>query len=432
MFRGFVLPSPRLVTAVLRWLLVAGFLAPAAGCTSFHGRGVQYQIEPQYAVGDAQFLRSVGQLVGPPIVGGNHVTGLINGDQIFSALLEAIRGAKKSINLETYIYWSGTVGEQFADALVERAKAGVQVHVLLDWIGSRRIDSHLLDRMRKAGVEVQKYNPLVWYNLARINHRDHRKLLIIDGTIGFIGGAGVADIWLGNADSPTHWRDSHFRLEGPAVAQMQAAFLDNWMKTTANVLDGNDYFPELKPAGQHLAQVFKSSPREGTESVRLMYLLSIGAARRSIRLSAPYFVPGKLTTEQLVDARRRGVSVEILVPGARTDTPIVRHASRSKWGPLLKAGVRIFEYQPTMYHCKMMIVDDVWTSVGSANFDSRSFRLNDESNMNVLAADFAAEQLRIFEEDKKRSREVTYEEWKNRPAGKRLLEWLATPFLPHL
>ena len=418
-----------------RLVPVGSLLAAAAllsGCTNFHGRGIQYQLQPQYGVTDAQFLRSMGQLVGPEIVGGNRVTSLVNGDQIFPAMLEAIRSAKKTINLESYIYWSGEVGRHFTDALTERARSGVRVHVLLDWIGSRKIDSELLKRMRAAGVDVQKYNPLVWYNLARLNHRDHRKLLIVDGTVGFIGGAGVADIWLGHADSPAHWRDTHFRLAGPAVGQMQAAFMDNWMKTTANVLDGSDYFPELPPTGDHFAQVVKSSPREGTESVRLMYLISIAAARKSIRLSMPYFVPGTLTTQQLLDARKRGVTVEIIVPGARTDTPIVRHASRSKWGPLLAAGVKIYEYQPTMYHCKMMIVDDVWVSVGSANFDSRSFRLNDESNLNVLSRDFAAEQVRLFEQDKQQAREVSYRNWQRRSLGKRLLEILTAPFHSHL
>ncbi len=422
--------SPVVYLAVPSVILV---LAAGGGCsTSYHGRGIQYQIEPKYSVQDPQFFRSMGQLLGPPIVAGNRISGLVNGDQIFPAMLEAIRGAKESINLETYIYWSGEVGEQFADALAERARAGVQVHVLLDSVGSRRLDSRSLNRMRDGGVEVRRYNPLVWYNLARINHRDHRKLLIVDGKVGFTGGAGVADIWLGHADSPTHWRDSQFRLEGPAVAQMQAAFMDNWMKTSDTVLDGISFFPELEPVGSDYAQVFKSSPREGTESVRLMYLLSIAAARKNIRLSSAYFIPGELITEQLVEACKRGVNVEIIVPGSKTDSTLVRHASRSKWGPLFKAGVRIYEYQPTMYHCKLMIVDDLWVSVGSANIDSRSFRLNDEANLNVLAASFAAEQTRLFEEDKKRSREVRFEDWKHRSFGTRLMELLTSPFHPHL
>ena len=374
----------------------------------------------------------MGHLVGPGILASNRVTVLVNGDQIFPAMLEAIRGAKKTITLETYIYWSGTVGEQFAEALAERARAGVKVHVLVDWIGSRKVDSSHLEVMRNAGVEVEKYNPLIWYNLARLNHRDHRKLLIVDGKVGFIGGAGLADIWLGNADSPGRWRDSQFRLEGPAVGQMQAVFMDNWMKTSARVLDGSDFFPELAPAGDQYGQVFKSSPREGTESVRLMYLLTIAAARKSIRLSVSYFVPGDLTTHELVEACRRGVKIEIIVPGSKFDTPIVRYASRGRWGPLLRAGVKIYEYQPAMYHCKIMIMDDVWVSVGSANFDNRSFRLNDEANLNVFSEKFAAEQMRIFEEDKKQSRQVTYDDWQNRSLWNRIMETLLAPFRAQL
>ncbi len=408
------------------WLL---FLAAAmSGCSSFHGRGIQYQLPHRYAVKDPQFLRSMGSLVGAGIVASNRVSALINGEQIFPAMLEAIRRAQRSITLETYIYWSGGVGRQFAEALAERAQAGVKVHVLIDWIGSRKVDRRDLELMRRAGVEVEKYNPLVWFNLARLNHRDHRKLLIVDGQVGFIGGAGLADIWQGNADQPGHWRDTQFRLEGPAVGQMQAAFMDNWMKTTGRVLDGDEYFPELQPTGNHFAQVFVSSPRDGTETVRLMYLLAIAAAQKNLRLSASYFVPGALTTEELVDACQRGVRVEIIVPGSKIDVPIARYASRSKWGPLLKAGVKIYEYEPTMYHCKVMIVDDVWVTVGSANFDNRSFRLNDEANLNIYSAAFATELARVFEEDKSKSHEVTYDEWKKRPLYKKCLEKLLAPF----
>lgn len=420
----------RLQVFRLGWCLLLAMAA--TGCSTFHGRGIQYQIDHQYTVHDPQFLRAMGQLVGPGIVAGNRVTALINGARIFPAMLDAVRGAQKSIDLETYIYWSGDIGQKFAEALAERARAGVKVHVLIDWVGSRKVDSHDLQVMRDAGVDVKKYNPLVWFNLARLNHRDHRKLLIVDGRIGFIGGAGLADIWQGDADAPKRWRDTQFRLEGPAVGQMQAAFMDNWMKTTGRVLDTGDYFPELQPAGDDLAQVFFSSPRDGTESVRLMYLLAIAAAKKNIRLSASYFVPGALTSEELVDASKRGVNVEIVVPGAETDVPIARYASRSKWGPLLKAGVKIYEYEPTMYHCKVMIVDDVWVTVGSANFDNRSFRLNDEANLNVYSPGFAAEQARIFEEDKNKAKLINYKEWKKRGLCTKLLERILAPFRSQL
>lgn len=419
-------------TAVFRLVPAVICLLGATGCTNFYGRGIQYQIVHRHGVDDPQFLRTMSGLVEPGILASNQITTLLNGHQIFPAMLAAVRGAQKSICLESYIYWSGTIGEEFTDALSERARAGVRVHVVLDWIGSRKIDGSMLTRMRQAGVQVERYNPLVWYAVTRLNHRDHRKLLIVDGRIGFTGGAGFADIWLGNADAPDRWRDSMYQLEGPAVAQMQAAFMDNWTKTTASVLHGEEYFPELKPAGPHFAQVFKTSPREGTEDIRMMYLLSIAAARKSIRLSASYYVPDTLTTQEFIEACQRGVQVEIILPGARTDSPIVKHASRGKWGPLLKAGVRIYEYQPTMFHCKSMIVDDIWVSVGSANFGNRSFRLNDEANLNVYSRAFAEEQVRIFEADKRQAREVTYDDWKKRSLWKRFLESVTAPFRAQL
>ena len=407
-------------------------LAGLSGCTHFSGRGIQYKIEHRYAADDPRFMRNMGSLVEPGILHSNKVVAFHNGDEFFPAMLAAVRGAERSICLETYIYWSGDVGQQFADALVERARAGVKVHVIIDWVGSRNINSTLLEQMRKAGVEVERYNPLVLYALTRLSHRDHRKILIVDGRLGFIGGAGLADFWKGHADSPAHWRDAMFKLEGPAVAQLQAAFLDNWTKTNARVLDGDDYFPELPLAGDIPAQVFKSSPREGTEDIRLMYLLCIAAARKSIRLSASYYVPDDLTTQEFIEAAERGVQVEIIVPGAETDSAVVKHASRGKWGPLLKAGVRIYEYQPTMYHMKMMIVDDVFVSVGSANFGNRSFRLNDEANLNVFSHEFAEGQARVFDDDKQHSREVTYKDWKHRGGWKRFMEFITAPFRSQL
>jgi cardiolipin synthase len=386
---------------------------------------IKHQIEPLYAIDDPQFLRSMGSLLGPPVAGGNRISSLLNGDQIFPAMLDAIRGAKKTITFETYIYWSGEIGQKFADALSERARAGVRVHVLLDWVGSGKAKEEYLDEMRRAGVEVEKYHPLKWYHLARINNRTHRKLLIVDGKVGFTGGVGIADKWSGNAQDPDHWRDSHFRLEGPAVAQMQASFLDNWMKTQSKVLHGDDYFPKLEPVGSSSAQVFKSSPREGSESVRLMYLLSIASARRRLLIANSYFVPDDLSVEALVAAQERGVDVEIILPGTEIDSEVTRKASRSRWGDLLEKGVEIYEYRPTMYHCKVMVVDDLWVSVGSTNFDNRSFRLNDEANLNVFDGDFAREQTAVFERDRARSHRVTLEEWRNRPLSEKLLERLA-------
>jgi cardiolipin synthase len=388
-------------------------------------KNLKYDIRTSYSIKDPQFLHVMGQLLGPPLVAGNRITGLLNGDQIFPAMLSAIHGAQRTICFETYIYWSGSIGKELAEALCSRARAGVKVHVLLDWVGSGRIDKAILDAMTAAGVEVERYRPLRWYNLSRMNHRTHRKLLIVDGEIGFTGGVGIADDWLGNAQSPQNWRDSHFRLDGPAVAQMQAAFMDNWMKTKSTVHHEPEYFPNLKPAGESWAQVFKSSSREGSESARLMYLFSIASAEESLLLANAYFVPDDLAVEALVAAKRRGVDVQIIVPGKYTDEPLVRRASRGRWGRLLEAGVQIFEFQPTMYHCKVMVVDGLWTSVGSTNFDSRSFRLNDEANLNVFDREFAARETENFAHDRSRSSQITLAEWQRRPVREKTMEFMA-------
>ncbi len=392
---------------LLAALLYANFAGPE--------RKIQTRIEHLYSVDDPQFLRSMGLLLGPSIMDGNRATELINGDQIFPAMLKSIRAAKKTVLFETYIYWSGDIGNEFADALSERAKAGVKVHVLLDWVGSAKIDDAVTDKMKAAGVEVEKFHPLRWYNLGRMNNRTHRKLLIVDGHTGYTGGVGIAPIWTGHGQDPDHWRDSHYRIEGPVVAQMQSVMLDNWAKTTGKVLHGVDYFPPPQTVGSESAQMFASSPNGGSESMLMMYLLAITAATRSIDLSSAYFVPDDITRDAIVAARKRGVRVRIITPGENMDAETVRRASRGLWGELLEAGVEMYEYQPTMYHCKVMIVDGKMTSVGSTNFDVRSFRLNDEANLNVYDAGFAARQTGVFEQDLKQARRITFEQWKARP-----------------
>jgi cardiolipin synthase len=393
-----------------------------------------YQLQNVAAIGDPEFHQTMANLLGPPIVEGNAVETLLNGDQIFPPMLEAIRSAKKTVTFESYIYWEGEIAEQFTDALCDRAKNGVKVHVILDSVGADKIDDKYLKRMKDCGVEYVMYHGLHWYDIfatQRINNRTHRKLLVVAGTVGFTGGVGVADEWMGNADSPKHWRDTHYRIEGPAVAQLQAAFADNWMETTGHVLVGADYFPiDGKKPGDLTAQVFKSSSDSGSESMELMYLLSMSAARKNIRLATAYFVPDKLTIKTLLAARKRGVSVQIIVPGGKIDEKIVRRASRARWGEMLQAGIEIYEYQPTMYHCKQMIVDDQWVSIGSANLDNRSFRLNDEANLNVMNASFAQEQIKVFEEDLSKSKRITYDEWKHRPLGEQLIEGFSTLFGP--
>lgn len=384
---------------------------------------IRQRIGHAYSVADPQFLRAIGALLGPPITAGNDAQTLLNGDEIFPAMLEAIGSARHSITFETYIYWSGEVGRRFAAALSERARVGVRVHVLLDWVGSQKMDDALLDSMRAAGVQVEKYHRPKWPYLDRLNNRTHRKLLVVDGRIGFTGGVGIADKWSGHAQDPEHWRDTHYRVEGPAVAQMQAAFADNWAEVTGTVLHAADYFPPLAPLpdGQ-FAQVFHSSAEGGADSMHLMYLMSIASASRSIRLSMAYFVPDELAMQALLDAAARGVSVKIILPGPITDAELVQKASRAQWGRALEAGIEIREYQPTMFHCKVLIVDELWVSVGSTNFDTRSFRLNDEANLNVWDRRFAGRQVADFEDDLRRSRRVTLEEWAARPLLERLQE----------
>ena len=387
---------------------------------------IEQQLPKLYESDDAEFRRALSSLLGPPIVGGNKVDTLLNGDQIFPAMLAAIRSATTTITFETYIYWSGAIGREFVDALAERAAAGVRVHVLLDWVGSVKMEDSLLHAMERGGVEVRRFHEPHWSNWDKLNNRTHRKLLIIDGRVGFTGGVGIADQWRGQARNPDEWRDSHFRVEGPVVAQMQAVFLDNWMRATGKVLHGEAYFPEIKPVGQLAAQMFSSSPSGGSESMQLMYLLSITAARKTVDLANSYFVPDELTIKTLIDAARRGVKVRVLTPSGHIDSEVVRKASRGSWGPMLEAGIEFAEYEPTMYHVKSLVVDGLFSSVGSTNFDNRSFRLNDEANLNVLSAEFGGVQQEVFAADWSKARRISLEEWQRRPISERVLERLAS------
>lgn len=388
-------------------------------------RKVERPIPHAYNTSDSQFVRTMGSLLGPNFVPGNKVTALYNGDDIFPAMLAAIRSARRTITFESYIYWSSSIGHQFTAALTERARAGVRTHVIIDWAGSHKVDRDDVARLRQAGVEVVFYRPLHWYQLDHFNHRTHRKLLIVDGLVGFTGGAGVADKWLGHAQDKDHWRDSHFRVEGPVVAQLQAAFMDDWLETQGALLDGPRYFPDLDRQGSQLGQVFWSSPKGGNGNLRIMFLIAIAAASRRILIANAYFVPDKTTVDMLVAARRRGVDVEIIVPGPILDAQVVRRASRSMWGPLLEAGVKIYEYQPTMYHTKVMVVDDIWVSVGSTNFDDRSFRLNQEASLNIYDSGFGAAEAETFVKDRAKSQQMTLEMWRHRSLLERVEEQVA-------
>lgn len=377
------------------------------------------------AVDSLQFQREAGALLAAPVTAGNAVTALQNGDQVFPAMLSAVAAAQRSISLETYIFKSGKVAEQFVAALTERARAGVMVHVLVDWLGSRDLPRELIARLESAGAHFAYFHPLHWYTLDRVNHRTHRKLLVIDGQLAFIGGSDIADAWQGDGLQASRWRDMQFRVRGPAAAQMQAIFADNWRITTGEVLLGPDYFPPVPATGDLPVQVIAGGPNRDASHMQRLYLLAIKGARRSIDLEAAYFVPDGLLGKALLDAMHRGVRLRLVVPGPHVDSRAVLAASRASWGTFLRAGARIYRYQPALFHNKLMVVDGYLTMAGSANFDNRSFTLNDEANINVYDHAFAARMTQVIDVDIRHSRGLSLQEWRGRPWWQRLLDWCA-------
>ena len=416
---GTILKTAFGLLLVAALVIVALNLAPER-------REVREPVAHQFAVSDPQFARTMNSVFGSELKPGHRIETLLNGDAIFPPMLDAIAEATDTINFLTYIYWSGEIAEVFANALAAKAQDGVEVRVLLDWVGSIPFEQRLIDIMEAGGVDVHRFRPLKWYSIDRVNNRTHRKLLIVDGALGFTGGVGIGDQWRGDARSPDEWRDNHYRVRGPVVADMQAAFAENWLEATSEVLQGDRFYPEQNEAGAVLAQHVKSSPVGGSRSMHQMMLMALAAADSRIRIAMGYFAPDDVTILQLLDARRRGVEIDVLIPGGEIAVPLVRRASRHHWGTLLAAGIRIHEYQPTNYHPKLVVVDEHWSTIGSANFDERSFRLNDESNLNVHDRDFALEQIAVFDADLALSREVTLEEWEARPAWDKVLDWGAS------
>jgi cardiolipin synthase A/B len=412
------------IAIVFTTLFVTAFFIWIGANLATTEKRLLYRPRRLYTSGDADFRRALGILLGPPLVPGNRITSLVNGAQIYPAMLNAIRTAQTNITFETFVFRDG-IGAKFVAELSAAARRGVQVHMLLDWLGSRTMDGNLLAAARTAGCDLRLYHPPSWYHLGRLNNRTHRKVLVIDGKIGFTGGVGMGVEWESGLSGLPPWRETHFKAEGPVVAQMQAVFVDNWIKTTGRVLHGAEYFPKLAPAGEMDAQMFGSSPVGGSESMHLMVLLALTAAKTSIDIENAYFVPDKLTVEALCSAARRGVRVRIVVAGRYTDARIGRWAAHGLYGALLESGIHIYEYQPTMMHCKVLVIDGVWSSVGSANFDDRSFRLNDEANLNVFSEDLAREQIALIDADILHSRRMVLKKWRNRKFGRRVNERLA-------
>ena len=394
---------------------------------------VHYLLPHAFSVEDATFLPSAHALADPVTVPGNRVQLLRNGDEIFPAMLRAIRGARSTINLESYIFWSGAVATQFREALSERARHGVQVRILLDAIGSKsKLQSSDIDAMRRAGVNLELYHPVRAWMLNRLNNRTHRRILVVDGRIGFTGGAGIADEWLGNADAKEHWRETQVQVEGPVVAQLQAAFLDNWSEVRGEALVGSAFYPPLEPVGLAKCQVIPSTSRAPSSSTKLMYAVAISAARQRIFISNSYFLPDPETSKALTEAAHRGVDVRILVPGKVNDVPATKAGGRSSFGTLLEGGVKIFEYQPTMFHPKTMVADGLFSTVGSTNFDNRSFRLNDEINLTILDPAVGRQMEALFQDDLKHSRAYTRRDYLSRSWKDRAFEWAVLPFRSEL
>jgi cardiolipin synthase len=376
-------------------------------------------------VDDPAFLRAAEALTSAPISHGDDAELLVNGDEIFPAFLETIRGAEHTLNLLTYVYWRGDIAREVAHALRDKAAEGVEVNVLLDAVGTVKMERSLLREMTDAGVTLARFRPLKPYALRRLNNRTHRKLLIADGRVGLIGGVGIAEEWTGNAQDPDHWRDTHVRVHGPVVRGLQGAFAENWLEATGVVLAGAEYLPEIPaPDGGGPMQVVRSSAGVGDTNVEALYFLAIASARERLDLTAAYFAPRPAFVDALTDAAGRGVEVRVLVPGPHIDKEFVRIAGRAVYEELLEAGVRVFEYQPTMLHAKSLVVDGAWASVGSINFDNRSFQLQDEATLCVQSEAFAGRLTAQFERDLAVSEEIDLARWRERPAHHQALERL--------
>lgn len=385
----------------------------------------RYGLEHDHSLTQAEILESIAGNTGAPFLAGNSLKLLRNGDAFYPEMLEAIRSAQSSITIEAYIYWAGGIGYEFADALAKRATEGLSVRILLDAVGSSSIGREILKRLEEGGCRVAWYNPIRWSMLWRTNHRTHRKSLIIDGRIGFTGGAGIADMWRGDARSPAEWRDTQVRIEGPAVAPLQTGFAQNWVQATGELVSGPAYFPVIDPAGDLPVMTIMSSPEAGASPARLMYYLSIVSATSSIDIANPYFVPDEVAIETLIDAKKRGVRVRIMVSGQHNDNRAARRNSIRVCGPLLEAGIEVWEYNRTMLHQKTMVVDNVWATIGTANFDARSFAHNEESNIAVYDSTFARQLGQHFEDDLAICDKLNVRAWRRRSLFERMQEFWA-------
>ena len=398
--------------AFLVWLVIVLLFTPA----------LNYHVRSELAVGSGEFVHVLEAICQTVLHRGNSVEVLTNGDRFYPAMLEAIRGARTSVALECYIFDSGAVPDLFVDALADRAQAGVPVTIVLDALGSSGFGGAARRRLREAGCRIERYQPITWYRLARINNRTHREILLVDGRVAFLGGAGIADWWHpAHAKKQPAWRDTMVRVEGPIVSAIQGVFAENWLECCGEILTGPEFFPRLGPAGGSSAMVVRSSPSDRATVSRVIFELLLEGARREVRISTPYFLPDRAFRRALKDTVRGGVGVTVLVPGPRTDQKWVRIASRRNYDELLQAGIRIFEYGPSMTHVKALVVDRCWSVVGTTNVDNRSFEHNDEVNLFVEDPALAERLNEDYERDLAEATEITLERWRARPWWEKLI-----------
>jgi cardiolipin synthase len=367
-------------------------------------------------------LPSIAGLTGSPIQSGNRVEVLQNGDEFFPALLRDIEAAQHNVHLETYVWWQGEICGQVARALAGKARQGVEVRLTLDAVGSNKGDKKLFEEMEKAGVRIAIFHPFRIQDIGLINNRTHRKLAVLDGSIGYVFGHGISEEWTGHGQDELHWRDTGVRIEGPVVNAIQAVFAENWVEQTAEVLLGEEYFPRLGPAGEVRAHVTASSPQGGVSRLELLFKLAVGSAQKELLIQNPYFIPDAEMVGLLQQAAKRGVKVRIILPGTVTDSSVVLHAGHRRYEQLLSHGIEIYEHQRTLVHQKVMIVDGLWSHVGSTNFDDRSFDINDEASVGLIDSAVAAQLRAAFDRDLRACDRLTLEEWQQRSAWHRFID----------
>ncbi len=397
--------------------------------------GLEYKVKaPTHGLESEEFLCLMGALSDAQVHRDSEVEVLTNGEVFYEWELAAIRGATRSINLEAYIFCKDNIGRRFIEALAERAKAGVKVNVVVDAIGSFTTWDKTFAPLRDAGGRVEWYQPVRWYTLKRFNNRTHRELLIVDGEIGFIGGAGIGDNWHTGEKNEPAWRDTVVRVTGDLVLGLQTTFAENWIEAADEILTGEEYFPACermaesdgrKEPNEAMGMVVVSAPSAGRMTrARVLFQTLLTSATKTIYINSPYFLPDPSVRKALGQAVGRGVSVKVIAPGSHADHLMTRRASRRLYGELLEAGVEVYEYQPAMIHAKVLIIDSAWSVVGSTNFDNRSFGLNDEVNLAARCRPLAARLCEDFSRDLEQSRRVTLEEWNRRPLSERIVEFL--------